>query len=289
MGRNLQTGVLMCLSVLAVALGRTIPGLFAGGMPQAPGEDVLALILGDARQELSGVLLDKVDEYFHGGVRPMGCESGLAGTEAGHVHTDACKHDHGAHDDRDDHDASGPKAQRQPAAGAFDPWVWINRQVHTQEDLHLEEEKAVELLPWLWAASRSSPKNVQAFQVGAYVLASMVKKPEEAARLLEEGVRQNPACAELDFSLGELFLNKLHEAAKAEPWFLSARAKCQPAEGPEGDEARGLQSQALFYLGYLAKQRGERERAGAYLRELEALNPEHVCAKNLRALLDKPE
>ncbi len=268
MSHNLQTGVLVFASALALALGRTIPALFAGGMPQAPGEDVLALVLGDARQVLSAALLDKTEEYFHGGVRDLDCEQGLGGAEEPHGHEHAAQ-------SRGGRGASGPA----------DVWSRINSRVHEQVDRHLESERAVELLPWVWAATRASSKNVEAFQVGAFVLSSMAGKPEEGVRLLEEGVRKNPACPELDFALGELLLNKVRSAARAEPWFLSARAKCRPADGPAGEEARGLKVRTLFYLGYLARQRGEWERVEAYAREAEEVAPGHVSTRDLRALL----
>ena len=263
-----RTWLLVAGAGVAVVLGRTIPILFAGGLPQVPGEDVVALVFGDARQELSVALMDKTEEYFHGGVRDVVCEGGLSAERHGH---EEHGHEHGA---------------AQPG-GAADAWSWINRRVHVQEDRHLKNEQAVELLPWLWAACRTSPKNVQAFEVGSYVLSSMAGKPEEGVRLLEEGIRKNPGCAELDFSLGELLLNTLHDAARAEPRFLAARDKAHPVEGPAGEEARGLKVRALFYLGYLAKQRGELERVGGYAKEAEALAPEHVCTQELRALLGR--
>jgi len=113
----------------------------------------------------------------------------------------------------------------------------------------------------------------------------MVNRPEEGVRLLEEGVRKNPECAELDYSLGEMLLNRVRDPVRAEPWFVSALAKARPAEGKAGEEAVSLKLRALFYLGYLAKQRGELERLRGFTREAEALDPEHVCTKDLRALV----
>ena len=272
LGQQVERWVLASCLIFAAALGQMIPALFGGVLPQVPGENVLALVLGDARQELSGVLLDKVEEYFHGGVRGVACDEGLS--EQGHEHG---QEEHG-------HEHEAP-----PPGGSLDPWSWINRRVHEQVDRHLAPDRAVEMLPWVWASCRASPNNVQAFQVGAFVLSSMVGKPEEGVRLLEEGVRKNPACADLDFSLGELLFNTLHDAKRAEPWFLSARAKCLPAEGPAGEDARVLKVRALFYLGYLAKQRGEMDRVRSYAEEAEALAPEHVCTRDLQKLLTDPK
>ncbi len=265
-----RTWLLVAGAGVAVALGRLLPVLFGAGMPQVPGEDVLALVLGDARQQLSVVMMDKVEEYYHGGVRDSVCEEGgLSGEGRGLEE----EHDH-------EHEVT-------PPGGVTDAWGWINRQVHTQVDRHLERERGVELLPWLWAACRASPKNVQAFAQGSYVLSNMAGKPEEGVRLLEEGIRNNPASAELDLSLGELLFNTFHDVKRAEPWFLSAHRKCQPADGPAGEEARLLKVRALFYLGYLAKQRGEWDRLSAYVEEAEALAPGHKSTRDLRDFLTK--
>ncbi|MEI7898912.1 MAG: hypothetical protein WCK89_01570 [bacterium] len=268
MNLSVQTGVWILASVLAVALGRTLPVFFADGMPQRPGEDVLALVLGDVRQELSKTLMDKTEEYFHGGIRNVVCETGLTGEGHGQE-----KHD-------DEHEVARP-------VGVSDVWSRINQRVHEQVDRHLEREQSAELLPWLWAACRTSSQNVQAFQTGSFVLSSMLEKPEEGVRLLEEGIRKNPACAELDFSLGELLLNTLHDAKRAEPCFLSARQKSHPVDGPAGADGRILHVRTLFYLGYLAKQRGDLEAVRTYLAEAETVNPEHVSTRDLRKLIGK--
>ena len=259
--------------LLAVTLGRGVPLLFSAGLPQVPGEDVLQLILGDARQELSAVMLEKAEEYFHGGQRDVDCEYGLESCEA---------HDHEAHDHEGEH-AEKPGSEAKP----HDVWAWIDRHIHAQEHRHLEGDQTVELLPWIWAACRASPQNVQAFQTGSYVLAKMARRPEEGVRLLEEGVRANPNDAGLAFSLGELWLITLKDAERAEPWFISAYEKCRPADGPEGEAAQLLKVRTLFYLGYLAKRRGDVARVRACLAEAEALSPGHASVRDLRRLLEK--
>lgn len=272
MREKLHICICVLCALLAVTLGRGVPLLFSEGMPQAPGEDVLHLILGDARQELSAAMLEKAEEYFHGGLRDVDCDHGLESCEA-----------HGS--EADGHEAHAEAARS--AAKARDPWAWVDRRIHAQEHRHLAGDQTVELLPWIWAACRASPKNVQAFQTGSYVLAKMARRPEEGVRLLEEGVRANPNDAGLSFSLGELLLNTLKDAARAEPCFVSAFEKCRPAEGPDGDDARLLKVRTLFYLGYLAKRRGDLARVRACLAEAEAVSPGHASVSGLRKLLEK--
>ena len=286
-GQLFQTGLLALCVGLAVALGQALPRCFEGRLPQAPGEDVLALVLGDARLEISRTLEDKAEEYFHGGVRHSDCPRRARSEEKAEGHDG--QNAQGAHDadgDRDEHDRHGGAHDAEGAVG-FDPWLWVDRRVHVQEHRELKGDQTVEVLPWLWAASRMSSKNTQAYENGAYVLANVLGKPGEGVLLLEEGIRNNPASPELDFSLGEVLFNRLHDAAHAEPWFASARAKCLPVQSSaaKAEELLLLRLRAVFYLGYIAKQRGDLDRARACLEEAESLEPASAATRDLRTLL----
>jgi len=265
MRQSLHIGLTVSGVVLAMAAGQAIPRAYTDRMPQVAGEDVLAMVLGDVRQILGAAMLDKAEEYFHGGVRDVACERGLGGAHAEHGHEEGGKE----------------------LSAVPDAWAWLNGKVHVQEDRHIEGESSRELLPWLWAACRVSPQNVQAYESSAFVLESMAKRPHEAVRLLEEGIGKNPASASLEFSLGELLLRSFHEPARAERAFAAAREKCRPADGPEGEKDKLLKVRALFYLGYLAKQRGDLGRAREYLAEAESLDPQNAGTRDLRKFLER--
>lgn len=277
MRHGLYIGLVVSGAVFAVALGRLIPALSADGLPQVPGENVLALVLGDARQILGDAMLHKADEYFHGGVRDIACEHGLSAQDSHEAHAG-----HGHEAEEHEGEAGAPRAL--PGASR-DPWVWLNARVHAQEHRHVEGDEARELLPWLWAACRASPKNIEALETSAYVLSRMNNRPVEALELLESGIRKNPESASLEFARGGLLLHTLHDAARAEKAFAEARRKCRPAAGPDGEDDRLLLIRTLFYLGYLAHQRGDRPAAEACLRDAEAVNPKHVVVQNLRNVL----
>lgn len=281
---HLQTGWAAVAVGAAVALGLAIPSRYAGRLPQASGEDMVSLVLGDARLEVSRVLEEKADDYFHGGIHHADC-GGLS-DHHDHLETDE-GHGEDQHeaDGHDDHDHADTSSER---GGAFDPWQWIDARVHVQAHRHLHGDQAVELLPWLWGACRMSPKNADAYLNGAYVLAHMLQKPAEAVRLLDEGIRQNPATPELDFSLGEIVLNVQHDSGKAERCFTSTREKCLPVQSSaaRAEDLLLLRLRALFYLGYLAKQRGDIDRVRACLDEAESLEPGHKVVADLRALLE---
>lgn len=133
-----------------------------------------------------------------------------------------------------------------------------------------------------------SPKNVQAYESAAYVLSYSLEKPEEGVRLLEEGIRNNPASPQLDFFLGEVLFNRLHDAARAEPCFSATREKCLriPSDHAKAEDLSLLRLKAVFYLGYIAKQRGDLGRVRACLAEAEALAPKHEVTHDLRVLLE---
>ena len=106
----------------------------AARMPQAQaGEDFFSVVLGDAKKDLSGVMLREADSYFHGGV-DMDCtlhdHEGEQGCHCGH------------HREHDDH------GEVHPSRTAFDPWRWINAHVRAPEiERHLAQEKIVEIMP----------------------------------------------------------------------------------------------------------------------------------------------
>ena len=290
-GQRLQLWLLLFWAGLAVALGRAIPVCFEGRLPQAPGEDVLSLILGDARLELSRALGEKAEEYFHGGVRNLNCTIHSDAVGRGHEGHDAEARGikggepHGTHqhDDEEEEHVSG----HAPAGGL---WHWINASVHEQAHRHLEGLQMVEMLPWFWAACRLSAKNTQAYESSAYVLAYELGKPEEGVRLLEDGIRKDPSKPELDFFLGEICFSKLRDMRRAEACFVSAREKCLVAQrdAARAEELLRLRLRAVFYLGYLAKQRGDLDRVRLYLNEAESLAPQHNTVRDLRVLLEKP-
>ncbi len=301
MTQRFQHALVAVGAIVTFAYGQLLPRLFAGRMPQVPGENVLAMLLGDARQEISFALLEKADDYFHGGVRHADCDHELSGTsgkesesrsraEGGHAHAHDHDHHHNHHhhehhhEHHHDHDTASA-----PSGPARDPWRWLNSRVHVQEHRHTEGEDARELVPWLWAACRMSPRNIQAYESSAYVLSRMLERPHDALKLLEEGVRLNPASAELEFSLGQLALHSLDDPARAERAFAAARAKCKPEPGKDGEDARFLQGSILFYLGYLAHQRGDRVQAESCLAEAVREVPKHAGTRDLRKLLNRQD
>lgn len=271
--------------LVVILLARTLPVRYAGAMPQVPGDDLLQLVLGDARRELGRQMLAKADSYYHGGMTHTDC----TGIEAHAAHPD---HDgQPEHPDHDggDHELHGHAARAGSAGTGFpdlpDPWQWIDRQVHAQPHRHLELEAFDELLPWLWAACRSAPDDVQARLTAAYVLERQTGEPRAAIRLLEEGLNVVPGSPELAFALGELHLNKLKAAGEAERWFERARTNGQSRAQAGDTDAQLLGIRTLHYLAVLARRRNDRDLLQALVAHAEAEHPAHHLTGAMRKML----
>ena len=227
MTQHFQHALVAVGAIVTFAYGQLLPHLFAERMPQVPGENVVAMLLGDARQEISFALLEKADDYFHGGVRHAECDHSLSSasqkesehhspTEGRHAHAHGHDHDHDHHE----HDA---------ASAPLDPWRWINRRVHVQEHRHTEGEDARELVPWLWAACRTSPRNIQAYESSAYVL-SQCWSDHDAWRCWKRASPQSTSAGQV--SLGQLALHSLatQPARNGRSRRLTRSASRSPAE-----------------------------------------------------------
>ncbi|NLL84594.1 MAG: hypothetical protein GX230_10205 [Lentisphaerae bacterium] len=311
MEQRWQWVAIAALAAATAVIGVSLPYLAGdNGLPQLAGSSVWDTILGDARLQVSASFMEKADQYYHGGVAVDDCLDNLVGTSATggtdegdsldvnpHTHDHHNDHEDGDHHGHHDHcDGSCGGVCKghhhgHGVAGSFmaDPWHWINSYVHAQEHRHMKSNEAQELLPWLWAACRSAPQNIRAFQSSAYVLEKMLERPLDAAQLLEEGIEQNPASGELEFALGEVMLRSLKDERRAEQAFNAAVEKLGAAGDAITEDDQHLMGRAMFYAGRLALKRGDRVRAEEIMIQAEARAPGNVGTRGLRKLLDKAE
>ncbi len=152
---------------------------------------------------------------------------------------------------------------------------------------HLAEEEFNELLPWVWAACRAAPENIQAYQIGSYVLWRYTNDPAPAMRLLHEGLVANPESYELAFDLAEYYLNRMGDSAAAEEWFRRAY-DWNRLDKRATEEAKIIKLRTLLYLGHLAWQQGARDTIAELLHEAQQINPKHTAVTALQTLLAKP-
>lgn len=281
--KNLRTNLTpAALAAGAVCLSFLVPRLAGEAPVQAGGADLLSLFFADARSIIGKSLVTKADSYFHGGVT-MECTDAHGENPVAHD-----KHDHA-------HDAAReePGDDARPNAMSRDPWAWINANVHVQEHRHLEGDELAELIPWLWAACRASPHNIEAYGMGWYVLAKMQKQVDQGLAVLEEGIRNNPDNVELEFTKGQCLFSDVKDKAASEAAFMAAREKSiRNAKGdlsslPEAEAE--FFARALGYLAFIAKDRGDFESIKTYLRESESAAPDYAATRGIRKMLEDPQ
>lgn len=236
--------VAVCASSAAVCVAvAALAGMQAERLPQvAKGGGALSVAFADAKAAISSAMLQKADSYFHGGI-DIECHEG-------------CEHDH-----EGEHGHGGDEGHR---GGAWDPWRWINLHVRAPErHVHLDGDKAVELLPWFWAAVRADPHNVDAWTTAAYAADRMIGDRSLARRVLREARARNP-CS-LDIALAEarmVYDGGSGDVAAAERLFEEARAAgkrlCGGRLAALSAHDAEMYCDILDYLSKIYESRGER-------------------------------
>ncbi len=210
--------------------------------------DLVDLLFGESRVALGERLFENADRYFHRGIYVEDCDDfahpkpGTATIGAADGHRHGHHHAHGdghvsccpgcgAGERGEGEDADGDNHQVETIAG--DPgdadlelagnlylgprwWRFLYRQVRPSLHMHASGERQVkELLPWFKLATKVDPRNVQAYEVGAYWLAGEIGQPAAARQFLAEGIAANPEAFELELMLGEILRKSEPEGALA--------------------------------------------------------------------------
>ena len=277
----MKTAALCGISAWTLALV-FLAGQPAANLPQAlSGGDFLSVLLGDAKAEISSAFVHEADSYFHGGI-DMECHE-LKGH--GHEHGEVA-HDHDAHD----HGTCGHGADchcghvDEPLAErGFDPWHWINSNIRAPEiERHLEGEKAVEMMPWFWAAVKADPHNEEAWSTAWYVASHMMKDKHLALKIAEEGWRLNPSSMEIACAVGRSCRDKeTFDAERSERMF--ARALDMGFEKKEmTDKEQFSFVEALSYLADGAQKRKDGNALARLLEKAAVKTPGHPIVKSIK-------
>lgn len=176
-----MVGLLLMLSLGRIPTGR-LPQVVKGG-------DVLSVAFGDARAVIAQMMIRKSDSYYHGGIDIECPEHGDDGD---------CHHD-------EDHCTAHANTQTCKHADKDfpDPWNWINARIRApQQHIHLDGERAVELLPFYWVALRANPHDVEAWTTAIFIASSQLNDDDLAKRLIAETKERNPLSAEVAFAEG---------------------------------------------------------------------------------------
>lgn len=211
--RGLLSGALALALLAAVFASVRQLSACGDGLPQRAGDGgVLAVALGDARSVISRAAYHRADSYFHGGVDMDGGETA--------------------------------------AASGCDPIGWINSRIRAPEvHCHLEGKRSLELMPWFWAAVKTDPHNVEAWEAAWYCAASIVKDRDLAARVLVEAKRHNPDSAELWLTEGQF----LYERGKGD---VAAAKRCFERAVELSAPDSQVREFARRYLADIAKAKG---------------------------------
>lgn len=250
---------------IALAFAVVIQSFLTAGrveLPQKNGESLFSLISDDTRLVLSSSMMQKTDDYFHGGVRVADCTLERHAAEELTGHHD---HDHShAH-----HQISALEAMKKP-------FLWINSQIHAQDHRHLKDERSVELLPWVSAAVMLSPHNIQAYESGSYILNRMTEKPELAITLLKQGISNNTENVSLELSLSELYFNNLKDRKNASVHLRQALEKSLAKKGKLTEDDIIERLKIYFYLGAIANDNHDIDSLKSFCRSASEINPDNV-------------
>lgn len=277
-----------------------VPGMWLGHalsnselVNQHQRRGLVGRIFGETREILGTQMIQRADLYFHGGVGKIECHHGLSDSAGhhsevshGHTHDHSHKHDHDEDTPGYIHQ-DGRKHSPTHTNRSADWLTRLNRSIHPRAHKHLSGANAEkELLPWLWAAVKADPHNIEAYNIGSYWLGDRLNRPEEALEFIRHGIRDNPNAYELEISRAELLWHNVSDRNAAVAAFHTARkkfhAQFQPGAKtpikniPSADKLR--YHRILSYLTAQAVATAHTAQAIAYLREAipYANNPEHL-------------
>jgi len=252
----------LCFSLAACLQPRSLDW---GGRGQS--DDVLTVLLGDARRMFANHFFVKADIYFHSGYYPSIFDQGpKEPANSRHMVED---HDH-------DHDAGHKEEEEHEHEKAMDflgqPKDWIDqvgRHFYSSKHSHLEKPgEAREILPWLRLSADLDPQRVETYTVAAYWLRRHLGKPDEAEAFLREGLRANPDSYEILFELGQLCYENHHDTSRARNLWELALRHWQEQDAAKKNPDIFFYQEIVINLANLEEQAGNLAAALRY-RELE--------------------
>lgn len=217
------------LAFLAVLLAILISEQGWLGAPASDKNDLLGQLFGGARQAVSGNMMERADQYYHGGVGHQQCETPHLPDEDHEDHED--HEDQEGHDEHDGHAPppdsdgkiriAGDEQRDVPTGGGW--WARLNEALHPRGHVHLHGERQTrELLPWMWAAVKADPENIEASITTAYWLSSQLDKSEQALDILNKAISRNPDSYELLLAKGRIIRNHRQDLETAAQLFRKA-------------------------------------------------------------------
>lgn len=288
--RGIAPAVPLALLGGAVAVGAGLARLDAASLPRgASGSSALSVAFGDARKVISQGMLHKADVYFHGGLDSS--ERGAHRCSGHHAHHEG---DHCEHCEGEAHEHAAGEAHEPVEEGFWaDPFGNLRDAVRAPRvDRHLDNDKAVELVPFIWAAAKSDPHNIEAWEIGHFVIGTEMRREDLAWRLLEDGLAENPASASILEMMGQdVYKRGEGDVGAAKGFFTRAR------EAGLAEQARGALNEqdelgflyALNYLVAIAAEEGDIEEMKRLADDARVIGRESFVTANVKERLGKIE
>ena len=247
-------------------------------LPQVvQGNDALSVAFADAKETISAAMVHKADSYFHGGI-DMEC------------------HEHHDHESQSHNPPISPsphppilQSTNPPISHShtLDPWHWINVHVRAPEKhVHLDGDKAVEMLPWFWASVRVDPHNIEAWTTAAYAAERMMKDRALARRVIDEAKAKNPDSLEIAWTEARfVYQGGKGDVVAAERLLEEARGMGKRKCGGRLSELPPREAEVFCYvLDYLSKiyeGRGERAAIPPLIEEACAIGADTPVIKSM--------
>ncbi len=181
----------------AIYLGDRLAGGWMGGHSSS----VMFRLIGSAKEAVGDTMYRKADQYHHGGVSERFELLFREGKGPGESHLLG-------------HDPAEPFLE--PEAWP-DNWIRrVNRRIKVYAHRHLEEaDEKVEVLPFLFFATRLNPHHIEAILTEAYWLGRHLGRVDQAIETLERGIRNNPTAWVLDYELGKIYFHTRKDYAQS--------------------------------------------------------------------------
>jgi tetratricopeptide (TPR) repeat protein len=236
------------------------------GGRRAEADNLMAVVLGDARRLFANHFFVKADVYFHSGYYPSIFDQAAPRNTA---------HLAGGHDEHDDHDERKDEHEKEmDFLGPPRDWVErFGRNFFITQHTHLARGTEREILPWLRLSAALDPQRVETYTLAAYWLRKHLGKVKEADAFLRDGLRANPDSYEVLFELGRLYDENYQDARRARNvWELAVRQwREQESNKPEPDVT--AYRELVTHLARLEEREGNLREAVMYLEELKKVSP----------------
>jgi tetratricopeptide (TPR) repeat protein len=162
----------------------------------------------------------------------------------------------------------------------------MRQQVAPHGHFHLHQEGILEIMPWLFFATRADSGNVTAYTVAAYWLAEEAGRPDLAEEALNEALRNNPSDYRVYMEKGRLAM-KEGKYKKAACFLDASYSRLPGANNMDKDQARIDRAEILVYRGLLYEIQGNPENALRCYRETVQIFPGRLNLKERMIELEK--